>query len=97
MGQRNGLGVKRFVTAVACVATLSSAERAYAYADAFPWKLLWGGVETGTTLHIAGIYATEQACRAEGQALSRLRTPPGCNAGYCHFYTYCVQLSVNPW
>ena len=57
---------------------------------------LFVATETGTTLHIAGVYTTEQACRAEGQALSKARSPKGCN--YCarHFYTYCVELSANP-
>jgi hypothetical protein len=87
--------MKSFAAAVG-IAVIASGS-AYGYADHFPWKLLWGGVDTGATLHIAGVYTTEQACRAEGQALSRERSPKGCNYGACHFYTYCVELSGNPW
>ena len=81
--------------AAAVVASVSTA--AYGYADMYTWKLLWGGVETGSTLHIAGMSTTKAACQAEGQELSRRRPPPGCNYGACHFYTYCVTLDANPW
>ena len=70
---------------------------AYGYADMYTWKLVWGGLETGSTLHIAGMYTTKAACQAEGQALSRRRSPRGCDYSACHFYTYCITLESNPW
>jgi hypothetical protein len=62
----------------------------------YPWKLLTRGAEPGASLRIEGQYTTKAACQAEGQEMSRRRSP-GCNIGACHFYTYCVVLESNPW
>jgi hypothetical protein len=75
--------------AAAIVLTVGLRGAAYGY--------VWGGVETGSDLHIAGMYTTREACVAEGRELSRRRSPPGCNYGACHFYTYCITLESNPW
>jgi hypothetical protein len=89
--------MRTVVAVAAIVLTIGLSSAAYGYADMYTWKLVWGGVETGSDLHIAGMYTTKEACVAEGRDLSRRRSRPGCDYGACHFYTYCITLESNPW
>jgi len=47
---------------------------AKADADSFPWKLLKGA--PNGNWYVAHEYATEQACRSDGEIAARLRTRP---------------------
>ena len=58
------------VTLVAAAVPMS----AKADADSFPWKLLKGA--PNGNWYVAHEYATEQACRSDGEIAARLRTRP---------------------
>ena len=83
------------VTLVAAAVPMS----AKADADAFPWKLLKG--YPSQTLYIAHEYATEQACRADGEIAAREATASNCSAMACAVSVWCVnkraaEISVFP-
>ncbi len=44
---------------------ISGSTTTFGYADAYPWKLLTGGIEASAILRIEGQYTTKAACQAE--------------------------------
>ena len=58
-------------------------------ADAFPWKL-FEGTPNGTW-YIAHEYATEQACRSDGEKAAREATASNCSVVACAVPVWCVD------
>src|SRR5271165_2601845 len=58
-------------------------------ADAFPWKL-FESTPNGTW-YIAHEYATEQACRSDGEKAARESTASNCSAAACAVPVWCVD------
>jgi hypothetical protein len=62
---------------------------ALADADAFPWKLLENASDGH--LYIAHEYASEEACRADGERAAREATAVNCRAMACTVPVWCVD------
>jgi len=58
-------------------------------ADAFPWKLFKGA--PNGTWYIAHEYATEQACRSDGEQAAREATASNCSTAACAVPVWCVD------
>jgi len=58
-------------------------------ADAFPWKLF--EATPNGTWYIAHEYATEQACRSDGEKAAREATASNCSAAACAVPVWCVD------
>jgi hypothetical protein len=58
-------------------------------ADAFPWKLLQG--TPNGTWYVAHEYATERACRSDGEIAAREATASNCSAMACAVPVWCVN------
>jgi hypothetical protein len=69
--------------------TLSISFTANADADAFPWKLLKTAPDGN--LYIAHEYASEEACRADGERAAREATAVNCRAMACTVPVWCVD------
>jgi hypothetical protein len=90
---------KHVISGLAALVAAAVPISAKADADAFPWKLFESA--PNGTFYIAHEYATEQACRSDGEIAARELTASNCSANACAVPVWCVdqraaEISVVP-
>ncbi len=80
---------KHVIVSVAALVAAVVPTSVKADADAFPWKLFKGA--PNGTWYIAHEYATEQACRSDGEEAAREATASNCSAAACAVPVWCVD------
>jgi hypothetical protein len=74
---------------IIAAALVSVGGPALADADAFPWKLLKNASDGN--LYVAHEYASEEACRADGEIAAREATAANCASMACTVPVWCVN------
>jgi hypothetical protein len=74
---------------VATAMMIIAGTSALADADAFPWKLLKNAADGN--FYVAHEYASEQACRADGEIAAREATAANCTSMSCTVPVWCVN------